>query len=331
MLHTRVIGTYQQAEKGPLVFVLGGLHGNEPAGTHALELLFKMLEVEPITNPLFSFRGRLVGLRGNINALESKKRFISRDLNRIWSWENLNEALNTDPDELDSEGREMADIWGVFQHEIETFQPEEVIILDLHTTSSSGGIFTLVSEEKRSLDIGLELHGPVIRGMMAGLTGTTMHFFNDENLGIPTTSIVFESGQHNENLSINRAIAAIINCLRTVGCIDGKYVENVHDELLLEFSKNLPDVSELQYCHSITEHDGFRMFPGFKNFQPIKKGDLLGVDNHGDVRAQSQGMILMPLYQSQGDDGYFIVRKSVMFKESTSVKKTYEGQRAKSN
>jgi len=55
----RIINSYQGKEKGPLIFVLGSIHGNEPAGTLALEELFLMLEKESEKKSDFSFRGKL--------------------------------------------------------------------------------------------------------------------------------------------------------------------------------------------------------------------------------------------------------------------------------
>jgi succinylglutamate desuccinylase len=50
----------------------------------------------------------------------------------------------------------------------------------------------------------------------------------------------------------------------------------------------------------------FKMFPGFQNFSPIRKGEPLATDRHGIVYAPNGGCILMPLYQGQGNDGFFI-------------------------
>jgi hypothetical protein len=36
---------------------------------------------------------------------------------------------------------------------------------------------------------------------------------------------------------------------------------------------------------------------------------LLARDRHGDIRAPEAGLMLMPLYQSQGTDGFFLVRE----------------------
>ena len=50
------------------------------------------------------------------------------------------------------------------------------------------------------------------------------------------------------------------------------------------------------------------MVEGYVNFQRVKQGQMLAASAHGDVRARFPGLILMPLYQSQGDDGFFLVR-----------------------
>jgi succinylglutamate desuccinylase len=51
------------------------------------------------------------------------------------------------------------------------------------------------------------------------------------------------------------------------------------------------------------------MQPDYKNFQAVEKGELLALDKHGEIRADEDGLILMPLYQKQGDDGFFLVRR----------------------
>ena len=53
--------SYGGEQSGPSLLVFAGLHGNEPAGIKALQLVHKMLEVEPITNPSFDFKGEIIG------------------------------------------------------------------------------------------------------------------------------------------------------------------------------------------------------------------------------------------------------------------------------
>ncbi len=51
------------------------------------------------------------------------------------------------------------------------------------------------------------------------------------------------------------------------------------------------------------------MKAGFATFQTVRKGELLATDRHGDVRAKETCRILMPLYQGQGEDGFFLARE----------------------
>ncbi len=51
------------------------------------------------------------------------------------------------------------------------------------------------------------------------------------------------------------------------------------------------------------------MNPGYESFQRIKQDEILGRNATGEVRAEEKGRILMPLYQPQGEDGYFIIHE----------------------
>ncbi len=309
MFRNRVITKYVGSKPGPLLIVLGGMHGNEPAGIRAIEIMGKMLEMEPITNLDFVYRGSFMGLIGNLKALQENKRFINSDLNRSFTEENLKIVNASDEVDLKDELLEIKQIIKEVKKAIDEIKPKKVIVLDLHTTSSFGGIFSIVRDNEESLDIAVELHAPVIIGMLEGIKGTTLHYFIEENFGVPMVPVTFESGQHYEELSVNRAIAAITNCMRTIESVSPEHVENQHDNLLIEHSKNLPKVSRLISKHNITEGDHFRMLPNYKNFQRIKEGEIIARDNKGDITASEDSLILMPLYQKLGEDGFFLVQK----------------------
>ena len=305
----RIIGSYQGKEKGPLMFVMGSIHGNEPAGTLAVEELFLMLEKESEKKTDFSFRGKLIGIRGNLKAIKNNQRFIHKDLNRQWTTENIARVTSAPFEALDSEDQELRELINYIHSEIERYQPKEIILLDLHTTTAYGGIFTIVSDDSRSVSIGLAMHAPVIKGLLNGISGTSLHYFKTENFGIPTTAVCFESGQHREPLAVTRAVSALVSFLRAVGSVKPEDVEHKHDLILKTHSKNLPAFSELVKVHSIKPGDNFIMQPGFSNFQKIKEGTLLATDKTGNILAACDGMILMPLYQPQGDDGFFIIKE----------------------
>ena len=122
--------------------------------------------------------------------------------------------------------------------------------------------------------------------------------------------VAFEAGQHDDMLSINRAIAAITNCMRSIGSVLPEHVENKHDSLLIEYSENLPKVSRLIKRHAITEDDEFKMLPNYLNFQPVKEGEIVAYDQKGPIVINQDCRILMPLYQNQGEEGFYLIKES---------------------
>ncbi len=308
-LSNRVIMEYKGDTHGPLLIVIGGIHGNELAGIKALSLVLKMLEVEPITNPSFSFIGKIMGLVGNQRAVIAKKRYIDQDLNRMWDRVEVKTLKDNESQRLTSESKELFELLDLIEQEVRSYQPTALYILDLHTTSSGGGIFSIPNGSSESLKIAKNLHAPVISDMLIGIKGTTLHYFNNNlDFGLPTTSVTFEAGQHDDPTSINRCIAAIINCLKSIGCVQESDVESIHDDLLKNYSKNLPLFTRLIYKHVISPDDKFTMKPGFKNFDEVREGDVVAQDKYGDVSIPHDSFILMPLYQSQGQEGFYLVK-----------------------
>lgn len=310
----RIIGTYTGPEPGALVVVFGAIHGNEPAGVRALEEIFRMLEREPSVNPGFSFRGKLIGLIGNRQAFASGQRFLRRDLNRLWTTDYVRRVRHLASAEREAEDRECAEIIELLHGEIEEMHPEALVLLDLHTTSADGGIFCIPSDNAVSLRLAKELHAPVILGMLEGLEGTLLHYAagnHFETGGFPkyAAGVAFEAGQHGDPMSVSRSIAAIINCLRACGCIRQEDVDSRHETILRTFSDPLPKVTRLRHVHHIRPGDEFRMRPGYLNFQPIQSGEHLADDTTGPIYAPQSGRILMPLYQPQGSDGFFVVQE----------------------
>lgn len=305
----RIIAEYTNNQPGPLLLVLGGIHGNESAGVKAIQYVGKMLEVEPITNPDFTYKGIFVGVLGNKKAFQLGQRYIFRDLNRSFTPENINFVRMMPYDILEDELQELKELLETVHSLIFRHQPEMLVVLDLHTTSGGGGIFSICSDDPQSLKIAGELGVPVVTGLLNGVKGSTLSYFNHKNTGVNTVSIAFESGQHDDPLSVNRAIAFVINCMKIIGSVHENHVENIHNKILLEYSSSLPQYSSIITKYSIKTKGRFRMIPGFSSFQPIKKGQLLAYDGEEAVYAPCDGRILMPLYQSKGEDGFFVVKE----------------------
>jgi succinylglutamate desuccinylase len=306
----RIIGKYRGQRKGALVFAIGGIHGNELAGVKAIETLLQMLQKESIKKIDFQFQGTFVGLRGNLKALSLNMRFVEKDLNRQWTTENIDRIVATTAKHLTDEDAEVFNLLKTIQTIIQEENPTEILFVDLHTTSAEGGIFIVVTDSPRSLGIAKEIEAPVIQGLLNGINGTTLHYFNTQNLGKPTAAICFEAGSHFDLLSVTRSVAALVNALKAMGCIAEKDIETHHSAILKQYSKDLPALSTLLYCHKITSGDNFEMKLGYQNFQNIKKGEVLATDKNGDIQAPYDCQILMPLYQKQGNDGFFLIKST---------------------
>jgi succinylglutamate desuccinylase len=305
----RLIGNYTGAQHGALIIAIGAMHGNEPAGVRALQTLFQMLENEPLHNPAFSFKGKIIGLIGNVQAYERKVRYIEKDLNRQFLTENIEKLKGIPPQYF--EDLELIELLQTIENEINTYKPKKLIVLDLHTTSADGGIFTIVSDNEESIAVASELHAPVVKGFIQGVGGTTIHYFKTENMGVPTIALSFEAGQHDDPLSEKRTIAWLVNALRATDCVQHEDVETRHEEILRGYSDKLPKVVQLIGSYRITHEDNFKMMPNYKNFQGIKKGETLATDKNGDIKASEDCLILMPLYQAQGQDGFFLVKEVI--------------------
>ena len=306
---SRKIGERVYDQKGPLLLVICQIHGNEPAGSYAMERLFKMIDQEWELNPDFQFRGKLVGLRGNLAAIQHRRRYMEHDLNRMWKKEILDAIDRGESLPWPIEVAECMALNEAIRTEIATYEPAELILLDLHTTTAKGGIFTIPTKDPRSQLLAQFLHAPIVHGLAEGLEGTLAAYASTDPWGMSTYSLIFEAGQHDDPISIEHSISALVHTLRGLGMVDEKDVEHFHAERLNAGSNGLPKETRLLYRHRIQEEDNFHMLPGFSNFMEIEKGQLLAYDKEGPITAPHDSLMLMPLYQNQGEDGFFLLEE----------------------
>ena len=299
----------------PLVIVIGALHGNEPAGVHALQEIFTLLEQVKTRQPDFAFNGKLIGLIGHLQAFQSAQRFTHQDLNRLWLAATVHEVMDKNPHDLSGEDVEIRDLYMQICRAIQLEKPESLVMLDLHTTSAAGGIFCIPTDEAGSLHLARDLHTPVILDLLEGISGTLLDFATEGHFkqGLypqQTLGVAFEAGQHSDPLSVQRSVSAVLHALQTIGCLEAGTVNDPYENILPQYSAGLPQVTRLLHVHRVHPNDQFRMRPGYVNFQPIVAGELLADDIHGPVPAPCNGLMLMPLYQPLGTDGFFLVAPS---------------------
>lgn len=305
----RVIGMRQGESAGTLFIAIGQIHGNEPAGSLAIEKLLHLLDLEYIKNPEFQFKGTVVGLTGNLKAAQNGTRFIDTDLNRSWKAElSLEEMRGLATEDQPHEYKERYELLTCIRQLINDFGQEDVFILDLHTTTADGGVFVLPGPSNTASKVAQNLHAPIVEKLLDALPGTLLKFVSQSQWTLPVSSIVFESGQHQAADSVSHAVSVLVNCMRSLGMVRPEEVEHKHDELLIALSAHLPRNTEFLYRHQIHPDDQFSMEPGFRNFMPIQKGQLLAKDKKGPIYSTHEARILMPLYQKQGNDGFFVIK-----------------------
>lgn len=289
----RIIGEYDTGNKGPLLFITAGVHGNEPSGIVALKKVFTILNDE---KP--NINGKVIGVSGNQEALRRGVRFIDEDLNRTWTKENIASRKKDS-----HEKKEMFEIIDVLkQYPTENFTKR--YFLDCHTTSAASAPYISVQEVNDNDSWAHKFPTYIIRGFSDIVLGCIDHY--ESRIGI--TGFTFEGGQHDSDISEKNHEGMIWLALQNACGLDLDSLKSYPEaaKMLMEKRKDRKTF-EIKYRHGITDEDDFKMEPNFSNFQPIKKGELLAHQNGKPVISEWDAYIFMPLYQSQGNDGFFVV------------------------
>ena len=291
----RRLGSYIGASPGPTVVAVGGMHGNEPAGVHAIRAVLATLKSQNI-----SMSGAFHGLAGNLKALRAKTRYIDTDLNRMWSTAVIDDGERRDT----SEYQELLELDSELVR-IEREAGGPITLLDCHTFSGDGPPFVIADDAAIFNELLSDLPFPVIFGLTEKLDGTLNHFMQRRG----NRGMAIEGGQHKDPLTVENLTLFLWLFLTKRGYIEPSDLpENINQSWtrLMGVTGHLPRKVRINYRHAIQPGSMFRMFPGFQSFGSITKGEPLATDRSGIIHAPGDGCILMPLYQGKGDDGFFI-------------------------
>ena len=316
---THLIASIRGSLPGPTLIIVGGIHGNEPAGVLAAERVRLRMQ-----NRKAVLHGEVVLLRGNTRALGQRVRYVDADLNRQWTKENTRTA------ELDKQGhpevsefREQSELLTIAKEAI-TRARGGIYFLDLHTTSAHGQPFATVGDTLRNRRFAMTFPLTIVLGLEEQIDGTMLEFMN--NLGVITMGV--EAGQHEAMTSVDHHEAVIWTACAATGNFRRKALpELAESRSLLKRASGGRRVVEVRHRHAIVPEDQFKMEPGFMNFQAIRRGEVLAHDRSGEIKARETGLILLPLYQPLGDDGFFLGREVKRFwlRLSTVVRKLKVG------
>ena len=300
---SHLIAEFVGDPEGPTLMAFGSVHGNEAAGAAALERV-----AEALRAGVHEIGGRVYLFRGNTRALAAGVRFIDSDLNRHWTGPNVIRNLpdTSLPPQL-SEDREQAELLRDVNVVLATAR-DEVYALDLHSTSAEGVPFATVGDTMRNRSFARKLPVTILLGIEEQLEGTLLEYLN--NLGVVTLG--YEGGQHYAESTVAVHEALVWRAMVIAGIIAEAEHLKRFDRVLMNAAKT-PNIFEVRYRHAITAGDGFEMLPGFNNFDPVDRGTHLANDKRGKIAASEKGVILMPLYQKLGEDGFFLGREILPF------------------
>jgi len=290
----RVLFKIEADKKGSTVVFFGGIHGNEPAGIFALESVLGQLDKSIV-------KGNIYAISGNLKALKEGKRYIDTDLNRIWTEDQIENALQSHS--IVSEHNEQKEIYKIIK-EIINKNKGPFYFIDIHTTSSKTLPFITINDAIINRKFSKKFPVPIVLGIEEYLRGPLLSYIN--TLGY--VSLGFESGQHDNKNAILNSIAFINLVLKESNVVSHIDFEKQFNTLKAA-SQNLSEFFEITYLHRIKDSDSFEILPSFKSFETIKRGELIAKHNNKEIVARSGGRIFMPLYQKKGNEGFFLIRK----------------------
>ncbi len=290
---------------GPLLLVLGGIHGNEPAGVLAARRVLAALdEARP------ALRGRFVALAGNLGALRVGRRFLERDLNRTWIEGEIEELRTSVGTEGQAEVREQRELLAAIEPLL-GLAWSRVCLLDLHSTSAPGAPFVIMGDTLQNRRIAVRLGVPVILGLEERVEGTLLSYVAE----LGHTAVCLEGGQNHSPATVDHHEAAIWITLVSSGMLrEADAPDLAHKRALLRRAgAGLPRVVELRHREPVPSGESFTMLPGFANFDRITRGQALAsvgpLERPRTLRSPLGGLLLMPRYQGLGDDAYFVGRE----------------------
>ena len=291
----RVIGRVGGA--GLRIVVLAALHGNEPDGVAAVRAVLEALE--QVGSEL---SGSLVAFIGNRRAYALGQRYLERDLNRGWG----------DPNEpQDGTARERAELTQALLAEVEhaSADGEQMLVIDLHSTSGPGVPFAIPQPggAKGIAARAIEASGlPQVGGLAERIDNALLSWLQERDIAC----MVMEGGQAGRpetSTALEAALWRVLDGL--IGPLPPSANPEAEDSLQ-SVTQGLPRALEVHYVQDVPDGSDFLMDrPGgqlFRGFDAVAKGERLAQDKHGPIVAPFAGYLLLPLYQGQGREGFFL-------------------------
>ena len=272
--------------EGEHVVVVGGTHGNEPAGVRAMVVFHRRLKDGEIK--LNS--GKVSLLMGNPQAYRKDRRYVDRDLNRSFG----------DPDDAALEGRRAGEIKKYLDQNTDIRA-----LLDLHSVSI--GDFKICVYEKanaQSLDLALSI------------SDIPLHFaYHPEHMpGALITAagrrqicgLIVECGNHLSKQGID-------NALDHMQAMLARY--HMFNTSAKAPKRDIPSIEQYESIGAIRPGPNFKfLITDVETGTKLAKGQLFGRDDRGDHLAPQACFIVAPsrVVKSTDYDAGFLGRLNLL-------------------
>jgi succinylglutamate desuccinylase len=313
-LLVEMTGSKSQPPTGdPVLVIFAGVHGNEPSGWIALGKVRQKIAQQNI-----ALQGSFYGIAGNLSAIQTGVRYCDEDLNRVFLAERI-EKVRSEATNLNNEEQEMREILQITDW-ISQNSTGEIYFVDCHTTSSESIPYISLNEGyHESYLFAKGIAATSIMGVEREIKGCLPEWFNKAGWH----GFTFEAGQHLAQSSVESQEAIIWQGLFHAGCLSEQEYPELLDwshQILYAHGDYHDTFYSVVSSYRIRSGEEFIMKPGYVNLQKIHRGEVLATSNGEPVISPANAHILMPLYQKQGNFGFFIAEEVdeeyLEFKES---------------
>lgn len=268
------VWSFEADRPGPHVMIAGLTHGNEPAGRAAVLRL-----IEEAVRPR---AGRLTLALVNPTAAAAGRRFLDRDMNRLWR-----------DDWLAGDG---SSVEAARARELRPILAQVDVLLDLHTTAFVARPFFVIADFAKTRALADRMALPptqqlMPRGCVDGRHLTDYGRFADPD--DPAVAVTVECGTHDGSASAG--VAYEVAC-RLLDVVDqrGPARPNVSIE---RFRTKAP-------CIALT--DRFVLRIPTTGFVGVRKGDVVAMDGDRPVEAPDDLVIVSPRQDPKAGETAFL-------------------------
>lgn len=260
---------FQGEENGPTSLILVGVHGNEHCGIKAMKEILPTLEIDKGTV--------FIGI-GNPKAVEQNIRFVEANLNRMFKDDDCLNDL-----EKKSYEYERAQF-------LKSYMDKSEVLLDIHASATPGSRVFAICENNakrfvRYLPIDL-----VVSGFDSVEPGGTDYYMNKSG----KVGICIECGYLGDEIATKIAKETIVSFLAVQGHIKSSISEKKQSKIFM---------NKIYF----TKTDSFLLARSFKDFEEIKKDELIGLDGGEEVRVLNNSIILFARNRNKiGEEAFLL-------------------------